>query len=158
MTDDHAPQRTIWVDADACPVALRELLCRAAERCAMRTVFIANHALPLPRSAHVVGVQVPRGYDVADHEIVQRCQPGDLVITADVPLAADVVARGATGLSPRGEPFTADNVRARLQMRDFMDTLRASGVDTGGAAPLSPADRQRFANHLDRWLQQHTQS
>ncbi len=151
MTDQPSP--TIWVDADACPVVIREILCRAAERTATRTVFIANHSLPLPRSPHVHMRQVESGFDVADHEIARRCEPGDLVITSDIPLAADVVARGATGLNPRGERYTEANVRARLQMRDFMDTLRSSGVDTGGAPPLNQSDRQQFANQLDRWLQ-----
>ena len=152
---DSSAQPTIWVDADACPVAVREILCRAANRTQCRTVFVANHPLPLPKSPHIQMLQVERGFDVADHEIARRCQVGDLVITADIPLAADVVARGASGLSPRGERFTPDNVKARLNMRDFMDSLRSSGIDTGGAPPLSQTDRQQFANQLDRWLQQH---
>lgn len=147
---DKAP--TIWVDADACPVVVRDILCRAAERTATHAVFVANHSLPLPRSPYIRMRQVESGFDVADHEIAKLCTAGDLVITADIPLAADVVEKGATGLSPRGERYTADNVRARLQIRDFMDTLRSSGIDTGGAPPLNQADRQQFANQLDRWL------
>ena len=150
MTEEA--ELTIWVDADACPVVVRDILCRAANRTAIQTVFVANHSLPLPRSQHVRMLQVASGFDVADHEITRRCNARDLVITSDIPLAADVVEKGASVLSPRGERYTADNVRARLQMRDFMDTLRSSGIDTGGAPPLSQADRQQFANQLDRWL------
>lgn len=153
MTESRT-ETTIWVDADACPVVVRDILYRAAERCKCRTVFVANHALPLPRSRYLHMLQVERGFDSADREIARRCQNGDLVITSDIPLAADIVAREASGLSPRGERFTIDNVKARLQMRDFMDTLRTSGVDTGGAAPLNQTDRRNLANQLDRWLQQ----
>ena len=140
------------MDADACPVAIRQILLRAAERTGCHATFVANHVIGLPKSPHVSFRQVPAGFDVADHEIAQRVAEGDLVITADVPLAAEVVEKGALAVSPRGERYTADNVRSRLAMRDFMTQLRDSGVPTGGPAPLDASDKQRFANSLDRWL------
>ncbi len=142
----------IWVDADACPVAIKEILFRAAQRTGVGLTLVANHALPVPKAANIRFVQVERGFDVADSLIVERAQAGDLVITADIPLAAEIVEKGASGLSPRGDRYTADSIRARLSMRDFMTTLRDSGVDTGGAPPLSQADRQQFANRLDQLL------
>ena len=142
----------VWVDADACPGAVREILCRAARRCACHVTFFANHSLSLPASPYLHFRQVAQGFDVADKVIADRVASGDLVVTQDIPLAADVVARGAAAVSPRGERFTADNVRSRLAMRDFMSELRDSGVVTGGPAPLDATDRQRFANVLDRWL------
>ncbi|MDO3380956.1 YaiI/YqxD family protein [Gilvimarinus algae] len=147
------PQPRIWVDADACPVAMKEILYRGAKRTHISVTFVANQPLSIPPSPYLQFVQVERGFDVADHWICQQASPGDLVITGDIPLAADVIAKGATALNPRGELYTKENIRARLNMRDFMDTLRASGVDTGGAPALSQADRQRFANRLDTWLQ-----
>lgn len=142
----------IWVDADACPKAIKEILLRAAERESVTTTFVANRPLRTPHSQHVRSMQVARGFDVADGRIVGLVEPGDLVITADVPLAAEVVARGGHALNPRGELYTAENVLERLTMRDVMDQLRSSGVDTGGPATLGPADRQAFANQLDRLL------
>ena len=142
----------IWVDADACPVAMKEILFRAANRAQVLVTLVANQPLQVPASAYIQFRQVARGFDVADNEIHQRVQAGDLVITGDIPLAADVIDKGATALNSRGELYTRENIRARLNMRDFLDNLRASGVDTGGAPALSQADRQRFANELDRWL------
>lgn len=142
----------IWVDADACPVAIKEILFRAAERTQVELTLVANHAIRVPPSKVIRAVQVSPGFDVADHEIVRRLEPGDLVITADIPLAAEVIEAGGLALNPRGELYTSETIRERLNMRDFMDTLRASGVDTGGSAALSKRDRQAFANQLDRIL------
>ncbi len=142
----------IWVDADACPAAIRDIICRAAERLAIATTFVANQALRLPRSRHVRMLQVPRGFDVADHEIVGRVCAGDLVVTADIPLAAEVIERGGHAINPRGEQYSPETIGARLNMRDFMDTLRASGIQSGGPPPLGQRERQDFANSLDRLL------
>lgn len=142
----------IWVDADACPAVIKEILFRAAERTGTPVTLVANHPMRVPRSPLIAFVQVPSGFDVADNEIVKRLEAGDVVVTADIPLAAEVVERGAAALSPRGERYDEDNIRARLSMRDFMETLRSAGVDTGGPAALSQGDRQAFANHLDRLL------
>jgi len=142
----------IWVDADACPVVIKEILFRAAERTQIQLTLVANHAMRIPPSKFISFVRVNCGFDVADNEIVQRAQPEDLVITSDIPLASEVVDKGCTALNPRGELYTASNIKQRLNMRDFMDTLRSSGVETGGAPPLSQRDRQEFANNLDRWL------
>ncbi len=142
----------IWVDADACPGAIRDILLRAAERTATATTFVANKPLNLPPSRHVASLQVAAGFDIADHEIAQRVAADDLVITSDIPLAAQVIEKGAVALSPRGEFHTAATVKARLNMRDFMDTLRASGIHSGGPPPLSARDRQAFANQLDTYL------
>lgn len=145
----------IWVDADACPVVIKEILFRAAERSKTTTTFVANHHIRTPPSAYINFVQVSSGFDVADNEIVQRSDPNDLVITADIPLAAEVVEKGCTALNPRGELYTLSNIRQRLNMRDFMDTLRSSGVETGGVPPISQNDRQCFANNLDKFLAKH---
>lgn len=142
----------IFVDADACPVAIKEILFKAAERTQTRLTLVANQQVKVPPSRLITMLQVAKGYDVADNEIVQRVQQGDLVVTQDIPLAAEVIAKGALALSPRGERYTADNVKARLNIRDFMETLRSSGIQTDGPAPLSQSDKQRFANHLDQWL------
>ena len=143
---------SIWVDADACPVAIKEIIFRAAERTQTATTLIANHAMRVPPSKVIKFVQVASGFDVADNEIVKRLEQGDLVITADIPLAAEVIEKGAIALNPRGELYTTSNIKQRLNMRDFMDTLRSSGIETGGSAPLSQSDRQAFANQLDKWL------
>ena len=143
----------IWVDADACPVVVKEILFRAADRTQVQVTLVANQPLRVPPSKYIKALQVPAGFDVADNEIVLRLQAGDLVITSDIPLAAEVIEKGGLALSPRGELHTTENIGARLNMRDFMDTMRSSGVDVGGGPPaLSQADRQEFANHLDRWL------
>ncbi|MBU0538406.1 MAG: YaiI/YqxD family protein [Gammaproteobacteria bacterium] len=143
---------TIWVDADACPVVVRDILFKAAERTKVTLTLIANQMVRVPPSRYILAVQVSSGFDVADNEIVRRANAGDLVITSDIPLAAEVIEKGALALSPRGELFTADNIRGRLMMRDFMDTMRSSGVHSGGAAAYSSADKQMFANQLDRYL------
>jgi len=140
----------IWVDADACPVVIKEILFRAAERTAIQVTLIANHGLRVPPSQYISFVQVTSGFDVADDEIVKRVDKGDLVITSDIPLAAEVIEKGGTALSPRGELYSTDNIKARLTMRDFMDTLRSSGVDTGGPPALNQNDRKSFADHLDK--------
>ncbi|WP_035059975.1 YaiI/YqxD family protein [Andreprevotia chitinilytica] len=142
----------IWVDADACPKVIRDILFRAAERAQINLVLVANQLLSVPASPHIRALQVPRGFDVADNEIAGRAEAGDLVITADIPLASDVIAKGAHVIDFRGETLTVENIRERLTMRDFMDTLRASGVQTGGPAALSAADRQRFARQLDTFI------
>jgi len=143
---------SIWVDADACPRPVKDILFKAAERTGISLTLVANHAMAVPRLPNVRLLQVQGGFDVADQEIAKRVGPGDLVITADIPLAADVIARGAQALNPRGEVYSADTIRALLTMRDFMDTMRASGVVTGGPPALRQADRQAFAGQLDRWL------
>jgi uncharacterized protein len=142
----------IWVDADACPGVIKEILYRAAERTGVALTLVANQALTVPRSRLISVLRVGAGFDVADHAIVERVEAGDLVITADIPLAAEVIEKGGHALNPRGELYTADNVRERLNMRDFMDTMRASGIDTGGPPALSQRDRLAFANQLDSWL------
>ena len=147
----------IWVDADACPVVVKEILYRAADRTAVELILVANQALSTPSSPNIKTVQVPRGFDVADDEIVKRCEPGDLVITSDIPLAAEVIEKGAHALSPRGELHTKENIGARLNMRDFLDTMRSSGVEmSGGPAAFSQRDKQDFANKLDRFLTKNT--
>ncbi|SHH94556.1 YaiI/YqxD family protein [Ferrimonas marina] len=143
---------SLYVDADACPKVIREILYRAAERAKLPLILVANQSIATPPSAYIRSLRVPQGFDVADNEIVRRCEPGDLVITADIPLAAEVIEKGAQALNPRGELYTEHNIRARLNMRDFMDTMRASGVQTGGPPPLSATERQQFGNALDRYL------
>ena len=142
----------IWVDADACPKVIKEILFRAAERRQILLTLVANKLLHCPPSQVIRALQVPAGFDVADNKIVELTEPGDLVITADIPLAAGVIAKGGHALNPRGELYTVDTIRERLAMRDFMDVLRSSGVETGGPAALSQSDRQAFANQLDRFL------
>jgi len=145
----------IWVDADACPRVIRDILLRAAERSGIDVVFVANQALGLPPSPRLRLLRVPAGFDAADRRIEQEVGAGDLVITADIPLAAAVVAKGAWGLSPRGELYTADNVRQRLGVRDMMEELRDQRLVRGGPPALGARDRQAFANHLDRLLARH---
>ncbi len=148
-----APQAPcVWVDADAAPKAIREILCKAAVRTRVHVWFVANHSLPPPRNEWVHGVQVAAGYDVADHVIVQRSTDRDLVITQDIPLAAELLEAGVSAINPRGEPYNRETIRQRLGMRDFMETLRASGVQSGGPGAFDQRDKQRFANTLDRWL------
>lgn len=142
----------IWVDADACPVAVKEILFRSAQRTEVPLTLVANRLLRVPASPWISALQVEHGFDVADEEIVKRLEPGDLVITSDIPLAAEVIERGGHALSPRGEMFSPETIRAQLTLRDFMDTLRASGVQTGGPPAFSQNDRKNFAGHLDRWL------
>lgn len=143
---------TIWVDADACPGVIKDILYRSAQRASLQVTLVANRALQVPRSPWISMVQVQRGFDVADNHIVEVAAAGDLVITADIPLAAAAVGKGASALNPRGELYTKDNVQGLLDMRNFMDTLRSSGVETGGPPALSNGDRQMFAAQLDRWI------
>lgn len=142
----------IWVDADACPVVIREILFRASARIGVEVTLIANQQVPIPRSPHIRMIQVASGFDIADEEIVKRMEPGDLVVTSDIPLAADAIDKGGFVLSPRGERFTKDNIGARLNMRDFLESMRASGVATGGPPALSQGDRKAFADQLDKLL------
>ncbi|MDR3430449.1 MAG: YaiI/YqxD family protein [Rouxiella aceris] len=144
----------IWVDADACPNVIKEVLFRAAERTGMMVTLVANQTIRTPPSRFLRTLRVEAGFDVADNEIVKRVEPGDLVITADIPLAAEVIAKGGVALNPRGERYTTETIGERLNMRDFMDTMRASGVQTGGPPTLNQRDRQQFANELDKWLVQ----
>ncbi|MGJ0192010.1 YaiI/YqxD family protein [Pantoea sp. RRHST58] len=144
----------IWVDADACPNVIKEVLYRAADRTKTQVTFVANQSLRVPPSPWLKTLRVPAGFDVADNEIVKRVEQGDLVITADIPLAAEVLEKGGAALNPRGERYSPATIREKLTMRDFMDTMRASGVQTGGPAAMSPRDRQQFANALDSWLTQ----
>ncbi|MFI3309431.1 YaiI/YqxD family protein [Ewingella allii] len=143
----------IWVDADACPNVIKEVLFRAAERTGMMVTLVANQIIRTPPSKFIRTLRVEAGFDVADNEIVKRTEPGDLVITADIPLAAEVIEKGGVALNPRGERYTNETIKERLNMRDFMDTMRASGVQTGGPPALNQRDRQQFANELDKWLQ-----
>jgi uncharacterized protein YaiI (UPF0178 family) len=145
----------IWVDADACPKVIKEILFRAAEKRKIQLTLVANKMLYCPPSRYIRALQVPAGFDVADNKIAQLVEPGDLVITADIPLAADVIARGGHALNPRGEFYTKDTIRERLTMRNFMDGLRGIGVDTGGPPVFSQGDRQSFANQLDKFLAKH---
>jgi len=142
----------IWVDADACPKVIKEILYRAADRVSVQIILVANQALQVPGSPYIRSIQVPGGFDVADNYIVQQSQAGDLVITADIPLAAEAIEKGCLALNPRGELYTKENIGQRLNMRDFMDTLRGSGMETGGPPAFSHADRMAFANQLDRLL------
>lgn len=144
----------IWVDADACPVVIKEILFRAAKRTGIELTLVANQNIPVPPNKNIKMLQVLSGFDVADDEIVKRVNPGDLVITSDIPLADEVIEKGALVLSPRGEQLTSDNIKSRLNMRDFLETMRASGVHGGGPPPLSQSDRQTFANHLDKFIAQ----
>jgi len=145
----------IWIDADACPVVIKEILFKAAIRIEIQCTLIANQYIKIPASPFIHSIQVSAGFDVADNEIVRRVQENDLVITSDIPLAAEIIEKGAKALSPRGEMYSEDNIKARLNMRDFMETMRASGEQTGGPPPLNHSDRQAFANQLDRYLAKH---
>lgn len=142
----------IWVDADACPVVVKDILFRAAERAQIQLILVANQAMRFPPSAYIRSVQVAAGFDVADNYIVQKMDQGDLVITADIPLAAEVIEKGAKVIGPRGEELTMENIKSRLTMRNFMEEMRSSGQVTGGPPPLTKRDRQIFANALDRLL------
>ncbi|NND66605.1 MAG: YaiI/YqxD family protein [Halioglobus sp.] len=144
---------TVWVDADACPRVIRDILVRAAQRVEVPVVFVANHALGIPQSTWARSVQVEKGFDVADNYIVQQVAENDLVVTSDIPLAAEVIELGAQVITSRGEKYTRNNVRQRLNMRDFMETMRSSAVEVGGGPPaLNARDTQEFANALDAYL------
>ena len=142
----------IWIDADACPGVIREIIAKAADKRAINATFVANHSFSLPKSPHVRLYQVPSGFDEADKEIERRVNEGDLVITADIPLASDVLDKSALVLTPRGERYTENNIKQRLQMRDFMETMRSSGEHTSGPSAFSLADRKHFSDQLDRLL------
>ena len=145
----------IWVDADACPVVIKDILFKAAERTGIQLTLVANQPLRIPPSRYIYMLQVTAGFDVADNEIVKRLDEGDLVVTGDIPLAAEVIEKGGYALNPRGEFYSVDTIKARLNMRDFMDSLRSSGIDTGGPPSLSQSDRKSFADHLDKFLTRH---
>ena len=147
----------IWVDADACPGVIKDILFRSAERTGLPMTLVANQSVRVPKIKNISFLLVRAGFDEADNEIVRLMSEGDLVITADIPLAADVINKGGLALNPRGELYSAENVRARLNMRDFMETLRSSGVNTGGPDALGQKDRQQFANQLDRLMTQYFQ-
>jgi uncharacterized protein YaiI (UPF0178 family) len=149
---------TIWVDADACPVVIKEIICRAADRTQTPTVFVANQAISLPRSKYTRMLQVAAGFDVADDTIVEKVGSGDIVVTSDIPLAAEVLDKKGLVITSRGERYTMQNIKARLTMRDFMETMRASGIQSGGQATLNHTDRQTFANGLDGMLTKALQS
>jgi len=142
----------IWVDADASPAPVKEILYKAAERLKIHLTLVANQSLRVPPSQFIKTIQVAKGFDVADSEIVQRLEPGDLVITADIPLAAEVIEKGAEVISPRGEKLTSNNIKARLNMRDFLETMRSSGIESGGPPAYSQTDRKAFADQLDKYL------
>ncbi len=142
----------IWVDADACPVVIKDILFRAAERTGLQMTFVANHPVPIPPASSVKFILVAAGFDVADNKIVKMMSDGDLVVTADIPLAAEVIENGGHALNPRGELYSTDNIKARLNMRDFMESLRASGIETGGPPAISKSDRKSFADNLDKLL------
>jgi len=145
----------IWVDADACPNVIKEILFRAADRKKVLMTLVANQPIRTPSTRYIKTLQVPAGFDIADKEIVKQAETGDLVITADIPLAAEVINKGAYALNPRGQFYTKDNIQERLAMRDLMDNLRSSGVDTGGPPALNQRNRQSFANELDQFLAKH---
>ena len=145
----------IWVDGDACPAVVKDILFRAAERTRVPLTLVANKLLRVPPSPYIKAVQVPHGFDVADDHIVQQIAAGDLVITADIPLASQVIERGAHALNPRGEFYSVENIRERLAMRNFLDEMRSAGLATSGPAAFSHSDRQAFANQLDRFLAKH---
>jgi uncharacterized protein YaiI (UPF0178 family) len=144
--------KKIWVDADACPRVIKEILFRAADRVHIPVILVANQHIPVPGSPHIRSIQVAGGFDVADNYIVRQVEAGDLVITADIPLADEVINKGGLALNPRGELYTRENIRQRLNMRDFLETMRSSGVDTGGPPVFNQSDRMAFANQLDRLL------
>jgi len=150
------PSFKIWVDADACPKPIKEILFRAAERVRVELILVANQPIYTPNSKYIKAVQVASGFDVADDKIVQAMEAGDLVVTADIPLASEIINNGGYALSPRGELYTEQTIKQRLSMRNFLDELRSSGVNTGGPSTLSLTDRQSFANALDRWLASRT--
>lgn len=142
----------IWVDADACPVVIKNILFKAADRTEVELTLVANKRMRVPSSPYIKSIQVAAGFDVADNEIVKRLSAGDLVITADIPLAAEVIEKGGHALDPRGELYSTENIRARLNIRDFMDSLRSTGIETGGPPALSQRDRKTFASRLDQIL------
>jgi len=146
---------TIWVDADACPNLIRDILYKAARRTGVKLTLVANQPIQTPRDSNITAIQVPPGFDAADNEIVRLVEADDLVITGDIPLAAEAMEKGAQALNPRGEMYLADTIGQKLNMRDFMESMRSSGVPTAGPPPMNSRDKQQFANHLDRYLTKH---
>jgi uncharacterized protein len=142
----------IWVDADACPVVIKEILFKAAKRTEVETTLVANQTISIPTSPYIKFLLVPSGFDVADNEIVKQCNTGDLVITADIPLAAEIIEKGGHALNPRGEMYSANSIKAKLTMRDFAETMRSSGIQMGGPSAFNKSDRMAFANELDKFL------
>lgn len=142
----------LWVDADACPNVIKDIIFRAADRVGVETILVANQYIRTPPSPNIRSLQVPGGFDAADAAIVERVESGDLVVTADIPLASAAIAKGALALNPRGELYTSDSIAQRLSLRNFMDELRGAGIDTGGPAAFHARDRQAFANQLDSLL------
>lgn len=149
---------TIWVDADACPNTTKAILFKAAQRTGVALVFMANQPIAVPPGKNISSIQVSQGFDEADNEIVRRVEAGDLVITSDIPLAADILEKGGLVVSPRGEEYSSSTIKSRLTMRDFMDTMRSSGVHGGGPAKMGEPEKRQFANVLDRYLAGHTKS
>lgn len=145
----------IYVDADACPKPVKDILYRVAERTRLPVIFVANTELPIPRTTKIKMIQVPKGFDVADNYILNHISKGDLTITADIPLAAEIIDAGGHALNPRGELYTPENIRSKLNIRDFMESIRGSGLHVGGPPPLSKRDRMAFANALDRFITKH---
>ena len=158
MSDGGTPAAQVWVDADACPAPVKEILFRAAERAQVAVTLVANQWIRTPSSRFIRSMQVAGGPDVADDAIVERVATGDLVVTQDIPLAARVLANGAQAINPRGDRYTPDNIAERLSMRNFMDELRGAGVQTGGPTAFGARDRQAFANQLDGWVARRKQA
>jgi len=148
----------VWVDADACPNLIKQVLFRAAERTGVILTLVANQSLPVPRMANIRMLQVAQGFDIADNEIVKRIDANDLLVTSDIPLAAEAIEKGALVITPRGEALTKENIRGRLNIRDFLDTLRSSGIHSGGPAAISDSDKRAFANGLDSYLARHVKA
>jgi len=148
----------IWVDADACPVVIKDILFRAAKRSGLQMILVANHPMRIPDNENINFQIVKSGFDVTDNEIVNQLKSGDLVITADIPLAAQVIEKDGQALNPRGELYTSENIRSRLSMRDFMESLRSQGVETGGPPSINPGDRKTFADNLDKILAKYKKS
>ncbi|MEM5530714.1 YaiI/YqxD family protein [Gammaproteobacteria bacterium AS21] len=142
----------IWVDADACPKVVKDILLRSAQRTNIALNFVANQHISVPNVTNIKSIRVPAGFDVADDEIVRRCEQNDLVITSDLPLASEVIDKGAQVLTPRGEVLDQENIKARLNMRDFLESMRSSGIQSGGPDKMNQNDRQNFANKLDHYI------
>jgi len=151
-SNENPTQPELWIDADAIPAVVREVICRAANRTETLTWFVSNHPLPLPNSPWIRKLSVAAGFDVADHTIIERCKAGDLLVTQDIPLAAEALEKGLDAINPRGEPYSRETIKQRLNMRDFYETMRSSGIQSGGPSAFDQRDKQQFSNTLDRWL------
>lgn len=145
---------TLWIDADACPVAVREVVVKAARRTGIKTIFVANAPLPIKSAPNIQVKVVSSGFDVADDYIVDMAITGDFIVTSDIPLAADAIAKGCVVVNSKGVAFSADTIKQKLNMRDFLETMRSSGIQSGGSAPYSAKDKQQFANALNAWIMQ----